>query len=81
MSADDDYMGTPEDAQAQCLDAWKAWCGYRQPFIGTAAEHRKREALERQAEVRFINASALLCWHLESAALAKASPPTEGGGK
>lgn len=68
------YMGTREEAQAKCIEAWKRWCVYRQPHIGTAADHRKRDSAEREAQLQFANAAALLCWHLDRDAALSSEP-------
>lgn len=74
----EDYMGTHDEAQAKCLEAWKRWCTYRQPHIGTAAEHRRRDAEEREALSRFAQAAALLCWHIEQAQIVAADEAERG---
>ena len=57
---DDTDMGTREQAVEALVLAWKAWTPYRQPFMGTRAEHRRREAAEREIEARLVHAAAHL---------------------
>lgn len=60
----DPVMGTRADAEREFLGRVDAWAAERQPSMDTAAGHKKREAREREAGFRLLNAAALLAWHM-----------------
>ena len=79
MSEQDDrqYMGTAEEAYAALVAAAKAWREYRKPLIATRAEHKKQDALERDARFSLANAALLWLWH-EERLLSEAKGSAEG---
>ncbi|CAO3447943.1 hypothetical protein [Azospirillum argentinense] len=66
-AARDDGMGTMDEALSKLLTAYNNWTPYQQPLMAPAAEHRKREAMGREAQVRLVQAAALVGWHLKNA--------------
>jgi hypothetical protein len=71
MSNADDrqYMGTQQAAKEALIEKARAWREYRQPLIATAKEHKRREALEREAKFQLANAALLWLWHEENPSL------------
>ena len=57
-------MGTRDEAEAKLIAAWLKWCEYQGAFVGTAKEHRQRDAVGREMANRFVQAAATLAWHL-----------------
>ena len=66
MSDDRQYMGTPDEARAKLVDRARKWRQYRQPSMATAAEHKKRDILEHEAQFQLANAALLWLWHEEN---------------
>jgi hypothetical protein len=67
MSEDDrKYMGTPEAAKADLMAKLERWRELRQPLIAAPAEHKKREAEERELRFTIANAGLLWLWHEEN---------------
>lgn len=57
-------MGTKAEAEAGLLECWREWCRVSQPIVGTAKQLRQRNAEYREAQVRMVQAGALLAWHM-----------------
>ena len=67
MGEDDrKFMGTADEAKAALIERAKAWRELIQPLIAEAAEHKKRDILEREAKSRLANAALLWLWHEEN---------------
>lgn len=61
----DECMGTYAQAEARLLEAWAAWKAEQGPAIATAKEHRARHARLHEATTRFVQAAAVLAWHID----------------
>lgn len=58
-------MGTPEEARQALIDMGRRWRELRQPLIASAAQHKKRDAMEREARFQLANAALHWLWHEE----------------
>lgn len=74
VNVDRQFMGTPDAAKAALLERAREWREYRQPSIGSANEHRRVDALEREARFQLANAALLWLWHEENPLPAPALP-------
>lgn len=59
-------MGTMEQAEAALEARAHRWRELRQPAIATRAQHKTREAEEREARIRLAEAAVMWLWHREN---------------
>ena len=77
----DPSMGTAEEAEAKLVAAVDAWLDYRQPFMGTPAEHKRREIQEVNARFALANAAAYWAYFKRDPAEVVSRAQAENGGK
>ena len=72
---DDPVMGSYADAEKALIEAVDKWIDLRQPLIASAAEHKKRDTREQEAQFRLANAAAHWAWFKRDprASIAKAT--------
>lgn len=61
-----DYMGTRAEAEEKFIFQYRNYCVFRQPVMGTPKQIKTHDAMAREAESRFVQAAALLAWHMEN---------------
>jgi hypothetical protein len=57
-------MGTMQEARDKFLFQYQRYLEYQCAVIGSASQLRKHENMKREAETRFMQAGAILAWHM-----------------